>query len=294
MRARNIKPGFFKNESLAECDPLARILFIGLWGLADKEGRLEDRPKKIKVEVLAYDDCDVDALLSQLAMRKFITRYEADGKKLIQVERFTKHQRPHPKEPSCGFAGPGQDPATNEPCKSPAEPCKDPVIPRQDNDPTRPVALNPESLNPESLKEEYAASAAPLENYEPKKAEGGADPGWLARLWMFHARRAKNKHDEEVAAVFEEWHRHGVPLKAIEAEIVSKDRDRTEQIWDLEKRLRPAKAPPGRHLPETRTVAQVEADRAERLRLQEERRRADEESMKHQICGSIRLAAQAG
>ena len=37
-RSRNIKPGFFKNEHLAECQPLARLLFIGLWTLADREG----------------------------------------------------------------------------------------------------------------------------------------------------------------------------------------------------------------------------------------------------------------
>ena len=47
-RARNIKPGFFKNEFLAEMPCEVRLLFIGLWTLADREGRLEDRPKRIK------------------------------------------------------------------------------------------------------------------------------------------------------------------------------------------------------------------------------------------------------
>ena len=46
MRARNIKPGFFKNDTLAELDFAGRLLFIGLWGIADRAGRLEDRPKK--------------------------------------------------------------------------------------------------------------------------------------------------------------------------------------------------------------------------------------------------------
>ena len=49
-RARNVKPGFFKNELLAECEPLARILFEGLWCEADREGRLEDRPRRLKAE----------------------------------------------------------------------------------------------------------------------------------------------------------------------------------------------------------------------------------------------------
>lgn len=55
-RSRNIKPAFFFNEQLAEVAPLGRLLFIGLWTIADREGRLEDRPRKIKAEVLAYDD----------------------------------------------------------------------------------------------------------------------------------------------------------------------------------------------------------------------------------------------
>lgn len=98
MRARNIKPGFFINEVLAEVEPLGRILFIGLWSLADREGRLEDRPRRIKAEVLPYDDCDVDALLDNLARRDFILRYQVDGNRYIQVANFDKHQRPHQNE----------------------------------------------------------------------------------------------------------------------------------------------------------------------------------------------------
>jgi hypothetical protein len=46
-RSRNIKPGFFTNDELAECHPLGRLLFAGLWTIADKRG-LDDRPKKLK------------------------------------------------------------------------------------------------------------------------------------------------------------------------------------------------------------------------------------------------------
>ncbi len=97
-RSRNIKPGFFMNDKLAEVDPLGRILFAGLWCIADREGRLEDRPKRIKAEVLPYDDCDVDELLNQLAEREFIIRYEVAGEKYIQVTNFSKHQNPHKNE----------------------------------------------------------------------------------------------------------------------------------------------------------------------------------------------------
>ena len=44
MRTRLLKPGFFMNEELARLPVRARLLFAGLWCLADREGRLEDRP----------------------------------------------------------------------------------------------------------------------------------------------------------------------------------------------------------------------------------------------------------
>lgn len=102
-RARNIKPGLFKNETLAECDIFARFLFEGLWCEADRDGRLEDRPKRLKVEYLPYDDVDVDDLLWQLAERGFIVRYSANGDNFIWIPNFRKHQRPHKKEESRGY-----------------------------------------------------------------------------------------------------------------------------------------------------------------------------------------------
>ena len=98
MRARNLKPGFFVNELLIECDPLARILFCGLWCLADREGRLEDRPLKIKITILAGDNCEIEKLLDQLAQRGFIVRYEAEGLRCIQVVKFAEHQKPYCRE----------------------------------------------------------------------------------------------------------------------------------------------------------------------------------------------------
>jgi hypothetical protein len=94
-RARNIKPGFFKNEELAECTPWARLCFAGLWTLADREGRLEDRPKRIKAELFAYDSVEVEPLLDELAVRSFIKRYGYAGVQYIQIPKFVKHQVPH-------------------------------------------------------------------------------------------------------------------------------------------------------------------------------------------------------
>lgn len=97
-RARNIKPGFFTNDVLAQCEYGARLVFVGLWCIADREGRLEDRPLRIKAQIMPFDNCDIESLLSQLATHGFITRYEVANCKYIQVNNFRKHQNPHVKE----------------------------------------------------------------------------------------------------------------------------------------------------------------------------------------------------
>ena len=98
-RIRYLKPGFFHDEDLADCSHLARLLFAGLWTIADREGRLEDRPRRIRAEVLPYEECDTDDLLQELADHgPLILRYSAEGKHYICIPGWGKHQKPHSKE----------------------------------------------------------------------------------------------------------------------------------------------------------------------------------------------------
>lgn len=105
-RSRNIKPGFFTNDELAELPALTRLMFIGLWTIVDRDGRVEDRPKKIKAETMPYDDMDCDKALQSLADAGFIERYVADGVKVIQVCNWDKHQNPHVKEQPSSIPAP--------------------------------------------------------------------------------------------------------------------------------------------------------------------------------------------
>lgn len=104
-RTRQVRHSTFTNEQLNTLPFPARWLFVGLWTIADRDGRLEDRPLRIKTEILGYDTENVDELLGTLATAGFITRYakssRPDGeRKIIQINNFVKHQKPHPKEPS--------------------------------------------------------------------------------------------------------------------------------------------------------------------------------------------------
>jgi len=94
-RARNIKPAFFKNYELADAGMACQLLFEGLWCLADREGRLEDKPRLIKAEIFPYYDVDINGELTVLARLKFIDRYVVNGESIIQVKNFKKHQNPH-------------------------------------------------------------------------------------------------------------------------------------------------------------------------------------------------------
>lgn len=111
-RLRTIKPAFFTNDELATVPPLGRLLFAGLWCVADREGRLEDRPLRIKAEVLPYDECDVHELLNQLARAGFVLRYEAEERRLIQIVNFAKHQNPHVKEAASTLPAPDEHSAS--------------------------------------------------------------------------------------------------------------------------------------------------------------------------------------
>lgn len=113
MRARNIKPGFFKNYDLAQiAPPWGRILFEGLWCMADREGRLKDRPEEIRAEIFPYDGDrlpdKIECLLNLLAKGPdpFIARYEVCGGKFIQILHFRLHQSPHPTEKQSNLPGP--------------------------------------------------------------------------------------------------------------------------------------------------------------------------------------------
>jgi hypothetical protein len=107
MRARNLKPGFFDDEDLhLKLGPHHAILFAGLWCLADKQGKLEDRPIRIKANIMPYYEVDADKMLSELEEQKFIQRYSVNGNKYLKVLNFCKHQHPHHTEKDSVFPDP--------------------------------------------------------------------------------------------------------------------------------------------------------------------------------------------
>jgi hypothetical protein len=94
MRIRTVRPEFFVDEELALVPIAARLLFIGLFCIADRRGRLEYRPMRIRAQVFPYEpQVEVEPLLQALVQGRFLIRYQVKEKDLLQIRTFEKHQR---------------------------------------------------------------------------------------------------------------------------------------------------------------------------------------------------------
>lgn len=102
-RIRTIKPEFWEDERVASLSPLARLLFIGTWNLADDEGILRWSVDYLNASLFMYDGLSakrVRALMQELEPG-LVFPYAAGASRqaLGYVVNFRKHQkinRPQP------------------------------------------------------------------------------------------------------------------------------------------------------------------------------------------------------
>lgn len=195
MRARNIKPGICENEILGTADPLYTLLFERLWMIADRAGRLEDRPLRIKAQAFPYrDGLNVDPLLGWLADNGFIHRYSVNGKRYIQVLNFAKHQTPHKNEQ--GSVIPSPEESTSK------------VVPKH-NQGSAKDALIPDSLIPDSglrIADTPTARAKPTtanldadwwESFKTVYPNRAGDQGWRGAQRAANARISEGHTPEQ-------------------------------------------------------------------------------------------------
>lgn len=133
-RIRTVKPEFFRHAELNQRPPEQRLLFIGLWCMADREGRLDDDAPLIRVLVApTMSEPAVEEGIAALTERGFLRRYEArGGRRYIQVVNFRRHQRIDSRESA------SQRPAPPEPEENHADESPDeaPTGHRRDTDGT--------------------------------------------------------------------------------------------------------------------------------------------------------------
>jgi hypothetical protein len=127
------------------------ILFAGLWGIADYNGNMEYRPKRIKIETIPYFNDNIEDCIDILENAGFLRRYTVDEKEYLHICCFQKHQNPHKNERDAGTSIPKP---TKDGIKTEQEPSYD------GSDPADTGFLNPDSLSliPDSIKDIHAKS----------------------------------------------------------------------------------------------------------------------------------------
>ena len=177
MRARGLKPSLFKNEILGAADPIYSLIFEGLWCLADREGRLEDRPLRIHVEINPYrDSASTVQALDWLVLQGFVIRYESGGAKFLAVANFRKHQQPHIKEPPSKIPPPENQSVVEAPDEHGAS--------------TVPARLTPSSLTADSGLLTADTSPPARAREKPPKVPREAPPDWFLDFKLAYPERA--------------------------------------------------------------------------------------------------------
>lgn len=91
-RIRTIKPEFFTSEDIVSLTPLSRLFYVALWCEADRDGRLQWKPRTLKMRYLPADDCDIEAMAKELTSSGLVVLYEVDGKTYAEIPTFCQHQ----------------------------------------------------------------------------------------------------------------------------------------------------------------------------------------------------------
>lgn len=112
MRIRSLKPEFWRDEESTGIWPVdEKLVYAGLWSVADDEGRLEWSARKLQVELFPYapdgmqitrggPPIDLVAVLTRLVESGRVVPYEADGRQFAWLPKFKAHQKPNRPTPS--------------------------------------------------------------------------------------------------------------------------------------------------------------------------------------------------
>jgi hypothetical protein len=91
-RPRRVPPEFCTDELLEECSLLAALALYRIISQADDQGRLPGSAKYVRSLCFGMRPkitvCQVETALIELVGAGFLIRYEADGRALLQVDRW--------------------------------------------------------------------------------------------------------------------------------------------------------------------------------------------------------------
>ena len=94
MRIRSVKPEFWTDSTMAALPLEARLLYVGLWNMADDKGALADDPSEVRLTLFPSDDLDVEGMLDLLhAAGRIAYGWTEDDERYLWLPHFLEHQR---------------------------------------------------------------------------------------------------------------------------------------------------------------------------------------------------------
>lgn len=94
---RMISSTTWTDEKFITLDDITRLVWFGIITNCDDQGRLQNNPLLIKAQLFPADRKSaslIKASIDRLADIEMITKYEKDGKSLIQINNWWTHQTP--------------------------------------------------------------------------------------------------------------------------------------------------------------------------------------------------------
>ena len=96
MRIRSLKPEFFDSPSTAAAGPWARLLFMGMWCMADDWGVGPANPKELAASIFPNDDQwtskELPSLCKEVADSYGVVFYTHRGRPYFQIPTWEDHQ----------------------------------------------------------------------------------------------------------------------------------------------------------------------------------------------------------
>lgn len=114
-RIRNIKPDFFMSEDIGYLTVTSRLLYIALWGHADRDGKMKFRPTALKAQCLPFEMDKFDDCLAELCQEGHVVKYEVKGKKYLYLPTLSDHQTFHKTEKTQNLPDPDNGEVTVKP-----------------------------------------------------------------------------------------------------------------------------------------------------------------------------------
>ena len=103
-RRRMIDPNIWQSEDFSKLSLLAKLVFIGMFSLADDEGKGRGKPIYLKSVLFPYDDTmrliDVEKTLSEISSNMSVTFYSHDGNEYYIMNNWKKWQTVDKPQPS--------------------------------------------------------------------------------------------------------------------------------------------------------------------------------------------------